>query len=170
MIIKSVFFAALLAFMQCLMAYGEAVAEPLLIPKELADFANKNKCSQVLNFYARPGMVLPPYLYGYLPGEIEDSAAFWCKKGNNYLLMFLDKARSKWSRECPSSIVWRNYPGGLSLSAENNLPLDQFVNLTSDLRDSKNQKTAYPPLRSYYDGVEALFYCHKGDWYVRVRH
>ncbi|MDT8385445.1 MAG: hypothetical protein RRB22_13645 [Gammaproteobacteria bacterium] len=170
MTIKSIFFATLLALVQCLVAYGEAVAEPLLIPKELADLAIKNECSQVLDFYARPGMILPPYLYGYLPGKMEDSAAFWCKKGKKYLLVFVDKADSIRSRSCAGSIAWRNYPGGLSLSAENNIPLDQFHNLTSNLRGPKDQVTAYPPVRSYYDGVETLFYCHNGEWFVRVRH
>jgi hypothetical protein len=53
-----------------------------VMPSELVEFAQKNDCSQVDEFFdsARVGMVNPPYVYGYLPGRKDDSAAFWCQK------------------------------------------------------------------------------------------
>jgi len=44
-----------------------------IMPDELLKIAEKCGCEQVDNFYNRPGMIGPPYVYGFLSGEEENS-------------------------------------------------------------------------------------------------
>ncbi len=46
-----------------------AYAEVLIMPKELVQVARNNGCSQVDDFYDRPGFLNPPYVHGYLYQE-----------------------------------------------------------------------------------------------------
>src|SRR2546422_11095056 len=67
---------AILASITCESAYSETA----IMPQELIEFAEKNNCTQLSDFFdRRPGPVNPPYVYGYLPGDEENSAVFWCK-------------------------------------------------------------------------------------------
>jgi hypothetical protein len=50
------------------------------MPRELVDFAHANGCTPINDIFERPGMVNPPFVYAWLPGNPADSAAFWCKK------------------------------------------------------------------------------------------
>jgi hypothetical protein len=52
-----------------------------LLPEELLNVAREKGFDQINDFYKdRPGMLNPPYAYGYLPGLKENSAVFWCEK------------------------------------------------------------------------------------------
>src|SRR5690349_18384470 len=68
-------------------------ADTLIMPQELVDVARASGCAQIDDFYHDPGMINPPYVYGWVDGEVKDSAVFWCKnieKGNKpYRLMFV---------------------------------------------------------------------------------
>jgi hypothetical protein len=33
----------------------------------------------------------------------------------------------------------------------------------------KNVRLTHNAIRSYYDGLEELFFCYKGEWLVRMR-
>src|SRR2546427_6711086 len=62
------------------MTYEMAYSETAIMTQELTEFAAKNNCTQLSDFFdRRPGPVNPPYVYGYLPGDEESSAVFWCK-------------------------------------------------------------------------------------------
>ena len=112
-------------------------------------------------------MVEPPYLYGLLPGDREDTAAFWCfREGTEkpYLLVFVEKGR------VVSSLSWVNYPGGLSRHDKAHLPLSDFRYVDNPEESGpKGVATRYSPLRSEYDGVVTLFYREGNRWLYRIQ-
>ena len=58
-----------------------AVSEPsVTMPEELSAYAMSKGCEEVRDFFKRPGMINPPYVYGYLEGRREGSAVFWCER------------------------------------------------------------------------------------------
>ena len=162
------------AFIACiflLAAFARAsYADTLVMPQDLVDFAHAKGCEQINNFYERPGMVNPPYVYGWLPGEQEDSVAFWCKKTveseKPYNLMI--KARdSKALTGCSAIIEWWNPPGGLSIETRSNLALGSFRYVAAPKQNGP--VTVIPKAKvivSYDDGLTDVFYCHKGQWLV----
>ena len=149
------------------------VAADAVMPKDLVDFAQKSGCTQIEDFYDRTGMVNPPYVYGYLPGDAEKSAVLWCKKTSStqkpYLLLVKSDAQTQ-SISCSNSIEWWNYPGGLSIDRSLLLPLSDFHYVT-DTRKSGPQgvKSNGNVIVSYYDGVSTFFYCYNGQWLYYVR-
>src|SRR5438093_12760077 len=60
---------------------SHAAAEPkYVMPRELVEHAREVGCAQVDDFFDIDGMIGAPYVYGYIPGREEKSAAFWCQK------------------------------------------------------------------------------------------
>src|SRR2546428_6953928 len=58
-----------------------AVSEPsVTMPEELSAYAMSKGCEEVRDFFKRPGMINPPYVYGYLEGRREGSAVLWCER------------------------------------------------------------------------------------------
>jgi hypothetical protein len=153
------------------------------MPRELVDFARANGCEPIDDFFERPGMVDPPYVYGWLPGDKENSAVFWCKRkddrDNPYNLMFISSAspeslslaNSKQSGGCPAVIEWWNPPAGLSIETRPRLPLSDFRYVTTPKRNGPRMVVPNAKvLVSSYDGVTSVFYCHKGQWLVASYH
>lgn len=143
--------------------------EVLVVPEELNEIAKQNGCSQIPDFFRRPGMVEPAHVYGYVPGPKENSAVFWCKKNTAnkkpYLLLFMFRDTQHELTECPSKIEWGNYPGGLSLVRDPILTLDRFWYLNNPKRKGpKGIRMKHQAVLSEYDGKEEYFYCHKGEW------
>jgi len=155
-------------------AYGQGGVN--VMPTELVEIAKRNGCVQLSDFFdGRPGPVNPPYAYGYLAGHAEDSAVFWCKNVESEvapysLIVVMRDSEHELTNlaECPHRIFWGNPPGGLSIYKNRQTTLDGFIYL-SDPRRKVNEKTkmTHNAIRSYYDGVAELFYCHKGKWLVR---
>jgi hypothetical protein len=143
------------------------------MPDELIGYAAKNGCQPVADFFKRPGMVNPPYAYGYISGQQEDSAALWCQTGQGeerkfFLLIMTKKPKLT---KCPTRIEARNYPGGLSIYKDRRTTLDGFVYLADPKkRGPKDVRLSANGILSEYDGGEELFYCHEGAWLVRQRH
>jgi hypothetical protein len=170
-----------------LLVSGIAAGQVNNMPSELVAFAAKNGCSQVDDFFgARPGMVSPPYVYGYLPGPKENSAAFWCQKKEGderrfFLLIMHRRAPAEYPSDlkdvehelarCPNKLEWTNYPGGLDVYKDRRTTLADFVYVKNPRRrPPSNIKLTNNAILSAYDGVEELFYCYKGDWLMRFRH
>lgn len=154
---------------------SEAFGENHVMPREFVQYAEAHGCLQLSDFFDRPGSVNPPYVYGYLEGNEEDSGVFWCKKkiadDKPYLLMiFVRHTRASWSN-CPQHIEWWNPPGGLSIHQEKSLTLGSFTKV-ADLHQSgpKKQRLEHNAIMSSYDGVSVVFYCHKGEWFFRMLH
>lgn len=145
-------------------------AETLIMPQDLVDLAHAKGCDQINTFYDRPGMVNPPFVYGWLTGDPENSAAFWCKKTKEserpYILM-LKTRDSKELAGCPATIEWWNPPGGLSIETRPNLSLANLRYVSAPQKHGP--MTVIPKARvivSYYDGLSDIFYCHEGRWFV----
>jgi hypothetical protein len=145
-------------------------ADTLVMPRELVDFAHANGCTPIDNFFERPGMVNPPYVYGWLSGDQEKSAVFWCKRAEKndkpYILMF--KARNpKQLAGCPAIVEWWNPPGGLSIETRRRLALRNFRYVTVPQRAGPaSVVTNAKVIVNYYDGLTDVFYCYKGRWLV----
>ncbi|MCK4910532.1 MAG: hypothetical protein KAR83_02770 [Thermodesulfovibrionales bacterium] len=145
------------------------------LPGELIPIAKKHKCEQVHDFYKnRPGKVNPPYVYGYLPGNKEDSAVFWCKLSNdnwNGKLILYSKKEIPEKYNCPEIIDSNDTPRGLTIYRGEYVELKHFIYMKDykkDVPDILLDKMV--GILSSYDGVESLYYCYKGDWLVRERH
>lgn len=149
--------------------------ETKIMPRDLVEFAEKNGCRQVADFYDRPGMVNPPYVYGYLPGAPEKSAAFWCEQARAgerkfFLLIWLRDATTELGG-CAPKIEWKNPPRGLDIYRNQRESLGDFVFLAEPHgKGSGKIRLTHNAIRSSYDGVEETFYCHEGKWLVRQRH
>jgi hypothetical protein len=145
-----------------------------LLPEELFDIARTFGCDQVEDFFNRPGMVKPPYVYGVFPGAEENSAAFWCEKRveskKKYFLLFMFKNKTHEQSKCSNYIEWNNYPGGLSINSDKRIRLNDFSYIKKPQKKGPNVTVKYNVISSYYDGLEELFYCYKGEWLVRMRH
>jgi len=82
-------------------------ADALTMPKDLIEIAHANGCEAISAFYDRPGMVEPPYVYGLLAGDKEQSSAFWCKRtaiGRKRYLLVVNASDPKLLQGCPRTI------------------------------------------------------------------
>lgn len=145
------------------------------LPKELLEIAKKSGCKEVTGFYNRPGMIKPPYVYGYLPCDEENSAVFWCEekeKGERrFYLLIMRKGNKCEELKCRDKIEWHNFPKGLSIYKDTNTTLENFYYVNDSKRTPpKTEKLQHNAILSEYDGVEELFYCYEGEWVVRIRH
>jgi hypothetical protein len=144
-------------------------ADTLVMPRELVDLAHANGCSPISDFFERPGMVNPPYAYGWLPGDPGSSAVFWCKGAAEskkpYKLVF-KVADPKQLRGCSATIEW-SYPRGLSIETRHNLALRDFHYITAPQRAAPTTVVANARvIVNEYDGPEDIFYCYGGEWLV----
>jgi len=140
------------------------------MPEELSAYAVSKGCNEVADFFKRPGLVNPPYVYGYLEGRREGSAVLWCEwregEGRRFRLLVL--ARGKTEPRCPLMLEWRSYPGGLSIFSDRRTTLDGFVYATDPKRrPPPNVRLTENAILSEYDGTQNLFYCYRGEWVVR---
>lgn len=160
---------------------GRAYGVTKIMPSELVEFAEKSSCVQVSDFYDREGAVGPPFVYGYLPGNTDDSVAFWCKSAEfskyPYRLMVLVRNSDlelQELTECPSRIRWHNFPGGLSIAKfdkNRRETLKGFMYLDDPHRKvPENVRLSHNGILGSYDGVTGLFYCYRGEWLVAQGH
>jgi len=141
---------------------GRALACDDQLPEELRALRKQAGCRAIGDFFERPGMVEAPYLYGYLPGNKEDSAAFWCYQPGGeepYVLVLVQGDR------IASTVRQRNYPGGLSLHDSAHVALSEFRYVDNPQEHGpKARTTSHPPLRSEYDGNITLYYRDGERW------
>ncbi len=164
---------ATLGLLACAWVAGAARAETPVMPQALVEHARAHGCRPVADFDTRPGAVGQPFVYGYVPGPEEASAAYWCERGPRerpafrLMLMFRD-GRHELAR-CPRHIEWGERIGGLSIQGADTMTLDGFVPLDHRARrPPKGTRLRHPAIRSEYGGAGALFYCHEGSWFVRM--
>ena len=158
----------LLAF--CSVVCAESTVK--IMPDELLKIAGKCGCERVDNFYNRPGMIDPPYVYGFLPGERENNAVFWCQRQHatpKYQLVLASRKTlfDDWSYEI--IIRTENYPGGLSIVKNCKITLDKFYYISSSKkRGPKDVLPSSTVILSTYDGVSEYYYKHKGSWLISM--
>jgi len=155
------------------------------LPQQLRETREEIGCGPVHGFYDAPGMIDPPYLYGWLPGNKEETAVFWCYRGEEedepYLLVFVEGLGQGRKGRVTATIPWGAEPGGLSLfdirnaqlldsqgvkvTDSQHLPLDLFVYIDNPKEHGpKGKTTEYAPLQEYYDGLMTIIYRHEGRW------
>jgi hypothetical protein len=147
---------------------GSLSADTLVMPRELVDFGHANGCAPIDNFFERPGMVNPPFVYGWISGDPARSAVFWCKKTETsdklYKLIFKTSDPTGMVG-CPATIEWWNPPRGLSIETRPRLVLDDFKYVTDPTRPGpKSVIVNAKVLVNEYDGVGNVFYCDGGRW------
>jgi hypothetical protein len=159
----------------CLLLATQTVSVPraatLVMPQELVEFAHTKGCIPIDNFYDRPGMLNPPYVYGWLSGDPEDSAAFWCQKAEKsekpYELV-LKVTDPKKMAGCPAIIEYWNYPRGLSVEVHRTLSLANFRYVNEPKRAGPAiVVTRANVIVNSYDGVGDDFYCYQAQWLMR---
>src|SRR3990172_4624961 len=171
-------------------SYARSPAGDGQLPQELRNLAVTIDCEAVPGFYDRPGMVEPPYLYGYLPGNKEETAAFWCYRKQAkepYLLVFVEGLGQARQGRVTSTIPWSAFPGGLSrfdtknvywydsegvrLSDSEHLPLSElrYVDKPKE-HGPKENTTKYTPVQAEYDGVVVLFYQYCARCFFKLFH
>src|SRR2546425_13335776 len=92
-----------------------AVSEPsVTMPEELSAYAMSKGCEEVRDFFKRPGMINPPYVYGYLEGRREGSAVLWCERRERGRPRFslVGMFRGKAGARCPPGLEWGRYSRG----------------------------------------------------------
>lgn len=170
-----VYIALLAAFLT--FEVSEAAATPkYIMPRELVQHAQEIGCAQVEDFYDVAGLIGPPYMYGYLPGRPEESAAFWCERTRDgarqfYLAVKVQPGKVEGPLACPRLIPWHNYPGGLEVYRNPNESLEEFRYVDSpNVMGPRGTGILHNAIRSSVPGTSTTFYCHEGRWLIRLRH
>jgi hypothetical protein len=158
------------SFLLATLFAGFSSAETLVMPRELVDLALSNHCTQISDFFERPGMINPPFVYGWVP-RATDSAVFWCKKVEKsekpYKLMF-KVSNPKQLAGCPAIIEWWNPPAGLSIEIRHSLSLRDFRYSSEPRRVGPSGVilNARVIVDDNGDGLREVFYCYRGQWLV----
>lgn len=152
-----------------------AQTEVLIMPQDLVEKARERGCDQVADFYARPGPVYAPYVYGIVPGREDDSVAFWCQRRGgdgrmNYILVLDLAFKREPLGDCPAMIETTNYPGALTMRKLRDLKLRNFVYVRDTSKRGPNIALTHPSIISTYDGTGDAYYCHRGEWLVIFLH
>jgi hypothetical protein len=154
-------------------AASVSVADTLVMPRELVDFARSQGCTPIDEFYERPAMINPPYVYGFASGDAENSAALWCRKlekSDEPYLLLLKVAREELLGGCPPRIEYWNYPKGLSVQTMTSLNLSEFrVAVDPKHHGPRIVVPTAKVIVSEYDGLEEVFLCYRGAWLIRTR-
>jgi hypothetical protein len=143
----------------------------LVMPKDLAQFAEASGCVQVEDFFDRAGPIDPPYLYS--DSEIDGNAILWCKRresGTTTPYLLLLKGSVKLAKGCSNKIDWWNVPGGLAVRKMQSLELSDFRYLSSREKRGPSTKQSGTAVISSYDGVETIFFCYQGNWLYTIKH
>jgi hypothetical protein len=146
-----------------------------VMPRELVEHARDIGCAQIDDFYDVDGMIGPPYVYGYIPGGDEKSAAFWCQKTNGdsrqffLAVMVAPGTFEPWP--CPRLIPWHNRPGGLGITREPDESLENFRYLdVPRAKGPRGERAIHNAIQDSKPGQDTTFYCHERRWLVRSRH
>ncbi|MDQ7004722.1 MAG: hypothetical protein Q9N67_07325 [Ghiorsea sp.] len=147
------------------------------MPEELVKLAKKNNCSQPNDFFVnKPGPIDPPYLYGVVDGNAEDSAVFWCVRNDKghkkYSLMFM--LRTENGPKLSGELRWINSPMGLSFFNAKNPEaiINRYVEIGKEDAASmpKDERFEDRYIMNSYDGVAEIFVMENGRWLVSQQH
>lgn len=135
------------------------------LPQELREIAHRLGCAEVEDFYRRPGVMHPPFVFGIDDGAEQRSAAFWCQaEGSRRFVLVVVRADGR-----QASLPWMNFPGGLSLTTKQDFDLSRFRLVEyPDSVGPRRKVRGVRAIRSYYDGVTELFVEYRGRWWVRM--
>ena len=138
-----------------------------MLPRELAAVADSIGCGPIPGFFARDGMIEPPFVYGVLEGRRDSSATFWCSAKADGGARLVITGPAYGTRQ----FSWWNPPGGLSIVREASIVLTEFRQLSDPSKAGPaHTLAAATAIRSEYDGVYVLFVEYRGEWYYRIFH
>lgn len=176
------FFISLTIVLMMTIPVRIAVAEHLKVPEghvlppSLAQ-ACRDKGFEEVNFsnwWAAGNIDRPPaFLSGFLPGNSEDSVAFWCEKRAGeevkYYLVFHVKDKNHEMISCPKVIKWDRNPRGLFIYGDLTYGSHgRFEDLLQPSRAIPEELLFNNPIVvDGYDGFYEIFYCINGRWIVR---
>jgi hypothetical protein len=147
------------------------------LPVSLREHAKSIGCAAVKGYYDSPGRVDPPYVFGYRYRDDEFSAVYWCEpfvSGDSS--RYVESRLVIWYAEHLNQAApcqpldWVNPAAGLSILHGQRLSLSSFFIFDEEKTwgppGPEGKFTEGPIIRSYYDGIQELFYCHEGNWLV----
>ena len=157
-------------------SYGRAQSSGNL-PISLREDATSIGCAEVRGYYDAPGRVDPPYIFGYRWPTDELSAVYWCEPTESGDSSgFVEPRLVVWFAEHIHQAVpcepldWVNPAAGLSILHGQKLSLSSFFIFDEEKTwgppGPEGKFTEGPVIRSYYDGIQELFYCHEGKWLI----
>lgn len=144
-----------------------AMAQPGLLPKDLAEVATRLGCEPVPDHYSRSGMIDPPFTYGVLEGPEEHSAAFWCVRPSQLShRLVIVKGDS-----VVHDFEWWSSAHGLRTVYVRAIDLAEFVrvdnrNISAPARTVRDVRA----IRAAEGGVMTYFVEVDGVWYFTVYH
>ena len=168
--------ALLMLLVLLLVGAAAPVVRNSVLPATLHEDAQRRGCSEIADFYDRPGRIDPAYVFGYVDSKLDqfgdNSAIYWCQRipaAERYLLVvWLSDSTVANAFKCPRTLAWRNYPGGLRVLRHERLALSDFWYRDDPKRHGPSgAMTDGPVIESEYDGVGARFFCHAGRWLVQ---
>lgn len=141
------------------------------MPADMSKVMTTHGCRPVKDFYNRPGIYDPPYLWDYKPDGEYESAVFWCDCGTdeevNYVLFVLETGPNGLQvKERIDVPVGSILPGGLSAYEIFENELSSFVHVDNEKRIAGPEGTTFSRhgIFSSYDGVGLIFCEYEGDW------
>lgn len=150
-----------------LMCASSALAQPGVLPKDLHDLAARAQCDPVPDFYAKEGVVDPPYAYGVLEGDRAQSAAFWCIRRTDRSTRLVIAQREV----VIGDFKWDNPPDGMRVVELHAVQLREWRRI--DDWSSRGPDRVRDRKRAIYcesEGVQTYFIEVDGAWYFRVLH
>jgi hypothetical protein len=115
-------------------------------------------------------------------GVLEDTAgspalpitAYWCREGNEPFRYALVLYRANRALAVPGGCAdiirpWRR-PGSLSFEPRTRVSIELFTRVSDRTSAQRSEVTSGTALFSAAGGQEHRFICHRGEWFVEVRH
>jgi len=145
-----------------------------VLPQTLRQDAQRHGCSEIADFYDRPGRVDPAYQFGYLDRrpDGDKSAVYWCQRtarpASYLLVVWVADSTLAGRFTCPRTIAWDHQPGGLRLLRNERLALGDFWYMDTRQSGPSGAMTDGPVIEDDYDGIAFRFYCHAGKWLTQT--
>src|SRR5438045_9623932 len=106
--------ALLMLLVLLLVGAAAPVVRNSVLPATLHEDAQRRGCSEITDFYDRPGRIDPAYVFGYLDSKLdqfgEKRAVYWCQRppaAERYILVvWLADSAVADDLECPEWTAW----------------------------------------------------------------
>ena len=141
-----------------------------VMPRNLVEHAKEHRCKQIDEFYNRPGLFRPPYVFDEKTLSPDPGFVYWCKRPiardgreDDYILVINPVGGFEDFSSCPSEIKGRGYPNGLSVEAVAETNLSSFFYLKNPKRRGPNLSPTKLSIVSG-DEISDVYYCHNGQW------
>jgi hypothetical protein len=145
-------------------------------PLDLVQYMNLHGCQPDMEFLAdHSSGGRPPFLYGFLTRQEDESAIMWCyrmegSRRRNLLLIMAKTENARKKLACPKAIESEFLIGSLSHGTANYLnTLEGFAPIRQSGQSKiANSRVSLPAehIVSTRRGEVTVFACHEGEWWV----